>query len=58
MVTHALFAEGAEKRLKDAGVRHVWSTNSVQHETNAISLLGLLHDSLRPWIGSSLQSNV
>ncbi len=58
MVTHALFAQGAEKRLKDAGVRHVWSTNSVQHETNAISLLGLLRDSLRPWIGSSLQGNV
>jgi ribose-phosphate pyrophosphokinase len=58
MVTHALCAQGAEKRLKDAGVRHVWSTNSLQHETNAISLLGLLRDSLRPWIGSSLQGNV
>ena len=38
MVTHALFARGAEKRLKDVGVRHVWSTSSVQHETNAITL--------------------
>jgi ribose-phosphate pyrophosphokinase len=49
-VIHALFGQGAEERLKDAGVRHVWSTNSVQHETNAVSLLGLLHDALRPWI--------
>ncbi len=53
VVTHALFAEGAEQRLKAAGVRHLWSTNSVQHETNAISLMDLLRDSLRPWIGQA-----
>jgi ribose-phosphate pyrophosphokinase len=50
LVTHALFAPGAEKRLKDAGVRYVWSTNSVRHETNAVSLIGLLRDALQPWI--------
>jgi len=46
LVTHALFAPGAEDRLKTAGVRHVWSTSSVRHETNAVSLVGLLRDAL------------
>ncbi|TCK18712.1 ribose-phosphate pyrophosphokinase [Thiogranum longum] len=50
LVTHALFAPGAESLLKDAGVRHVWSTNSVRHKTNAVSLVALLGDALRSWL--------
>lgn len=47
LVTHALFAPGAEDRLKAAGIRHLWSTNSVQHVTNAASLTGLLREALQ-----------
>lgn len=50
LITHALFATGAEARLRSAGVRHVWSTNSVQHETNAVSLTGLLCEALQAWV--------
>ena len=41
-VTHALFAEGALALVRDAGVRHVWSTDSIAHESNAVSLAGML----------------
>ncbi len=41
-VTHALFAPGAEFLVRDAGVRHIWSTDAVAHDTNAVSLAGLL----------------
>lgn len=42
LVTHALFADDAEQRLLDAGVRNIWSTDSVNHKSNVISLAGLL----------------
>ncbi len=47
LITHALFAPGSENRLKEAGVRHVWSTDSVRHESNAVSLVALLGNALR-----------
>jgi ribose-phosphate pyrophosphokinase len=41
-VTHALFVDDALARLQSAGVRHVWSTDAVAHETNAVSVAPLL----------------
>jgi len=41
-VTHALFVNDARHRLKEAGVRNVWSTGSIGHESNIIPLNGLL----------------
>ncbi len=46
MVTHALFVEGAVARLEKAGVGHIWSTDSIPHETNAIGLAPLLAGAL------------
>lgn len=46
LVTHALFANDSQQRLKDAGVRNVWSTDSVSHETNVIDLYGLFKDAI------------
>ena len=37
-VTHALFVEGALGSLHDAGVRHVWSTDTVPHATSGVSV--------------------
>ena len=45
--THALFSEGAGRALQAAGVRSIWTTDSVRHPTNAIPLAGLLADALR-----------
>lgn len=42
LVTHALFASDAKQRLIQAGVRNIWSTDSVNHESNVISLSTLL----------------
>ncbi len=46
-VTHALFDGGVERRLRDAGVKAIVSTDSVPHTTNAISLAPLLANALR-----------
>ncbi len=42
LVTHALFTDHVKQDLRQAGVRHIWSTDSVSHETNVIPLCGLL----------------
>ncbi|MES0328502.1 MAG: ribose-phosphate diphosphokinase [Gammaproteobacteria bacterium] len=46
LVTHALFANNAKERLIQAGVRNIWSTDSVSHESNIIPLYGLLKDAV------------
>jgi ribose-phosphate pyrophosphokinase len=46
LVTHALFGGDAKQCLIDAGVRNIWSTDSVNHESNVITLHGLLKDSV------------
>ncbi|MDI4632578.1 ribose-phosphate diphosphokinase [Pelomonas sp. V22] len=45
-VTHALFNGDALPLLKAAGVRQVWSSNSVPHESNAVSVVPLLTQAL------------
>jgi ribose-phosphate pyrophosphokinase len=46
LVTHALFSGDAEQRLVQAGVRNIWSTDSVSHESNAIPLDELLKNAV------------
>ena len=46
LVTHALFANDAKQRMMQAGVRNIWSTDSVSHESNIIPLSGLLKDAV------------
>jgi ribose-phosphate pyrophosphokinase len=46
-VTHALFVDDAVAQLRDAGVRHVWSSDSVAHPSNAVSVAPLLGAALR-----------
>ena len=45
-VTHALFVGDALKHLREAGVRHVWSTNCVPHASNVVSVAPLLAQAL------------
>lgn len=42
VVTHPLFCGDAEQYIKQSGVANIWSTNSIAHPTNVISLTGLL----------------
>lgn len=46
LVTHALFAPGAEQRLRAAGVNNIWSTDSITHPSNVISLASILAGAL------------
>ena len=46
LVTHALFAGDAKERLLQAGVRNIWSTDSVSHDSNIIPLNELLKEAV------------
>lgn len=46
-VAHALFAPGAEARLRAAGARRILSSDSVPHPTNAMALAEVLASALR-----------
>ena len=46
LVTHALFAGDAKERLVRAGVRNIWSTDSVSHDSNVIPLYELLKEAV------------
>ena len=45
-VTHALFVGDAWAHVQAAGVRHVWSSDSVPHASNAVSVVALLAEAL------------
>lgn len=46
LVTHALISDSVKKALRQAGVRHIWSTDSVSHGSNVIPLCGLLKQAI------------
>lgn len=46
LVTHALFMDDAEQTLANAGVKNIWSTDSVSHGSNQIKLAQILADTL------------
>lgn len=46
-VTHGLFVGDAVAQVRAAGVRHLWSTDCVPHDSNAVSVVPLLADALR-----------
>lgn len=45
-VTHALFSGDALQRIVNAGVGRVWSTDSVAHSSNSVSIAGLVAEAL------------
>lgn len=47
LVTHALFCGDAEQHLHDAGVTHIWSTDSIAHPTSVITLDTLLAQAVK-----------
>ncbi|WP_395698854.1 ribose-phosphate diphosphokinase [Aquabacterium sp.] len=46
-VTHALFVGGSLAQLRACGVRHVWSSDAVPHETAVIPVAPLLAEAIR-----------
>lgn len=47
VVTHALFVGDAQAQVHAAGVRHLWSSDSVPHASNAVTVVPLLAAALR-----------
>jgi len=47
LVTHALLVDSAVKKLQHAGVKNIWSTDSVVHGSNCIYLDELLAENLQ-----------
>jgi ribose-phosphate pyrophosphokinase len=47
IVVHALFAGGAERSIRAAGVANLVSTNTVRHPTNQIDVVPLIADAVR-----------
>lgn len=41
-ITHALFSGDAVQVVRKAGVRHIWSTDAVAHESNCVSVAPML----------------
>ncbi len=52
-VTHALFAQDAVQKLQIAGVRDIWSTDSIPHASNVISLAPYLAEAITQIYGKS-----
>lgn len=46
IITHALFDSETEQRMREAGAKEIWSTDSIPHTTNAISLGSLIAKTL------------
>lgn len=46
-VTHGLFVGDALDQLRQAGTRHVWSTDAVPHETAVVALAPMLAQAVR-----------
>ena len=46
-VTHGLFIGNAIAQLREAGVRHVWSSDAVPHATAVVPIKGLLAGAVR-----------
>lgn len=47
LVTHPLFAQQGMQLIEQAKAANIWSTDSITHETNSISLAGLLAEPLQ-----------
>jgi len=45
--THGLFVEGAEKKIKKAGVSRIISTNTIPRNTSKVDISGVITESIR-----------
>lgn len=47
LVTHALLAEGALELLQQSGIRDIWSSDSISHQSNVIHLADIFASQLQ-----------
>jgi ribose-phosphate pyrophosphokinase len=51
MVTHALYDDDTAQKLEQAGIKQLWSSDSIPHKTNAVSIVPLIAQQLKNWLG-------
>ena len=49
-VTHALFDNNTYNKLKQAGIKEIFSSDSIPHKTNKVSIVPLLAEQVKNWI--------
>ena len=50
LVTHALFNKNTQDKLKQAGINHIWSSDSIPHPSNKVSIIPLVAEHVKNWI--------
>ena len=50
LVTHALFDKNTHDKLKQAGINQVWSSDSIPHPTNKVSIIPIVAEQVKDWI--------
>ena len=50
LVTHALFDKNTHNHLKQAGINNIWSSDTIPHSTNKVSIVALLAEQIKSWI--------
>lgn len=46
-VTHGLFSEGSLQHILDAGIKHIWTTDTIYHKTNVVSINHLVAEKIK-----------
>ena len=47
--THAVLVDDALKKIKNAGVSKIISTNSIPGKTNTVDISGIIADAIKKW---------
>lgn len=50
LVTHALYDDSVSQQLIQSGINEIWSSDSIPHPTNAISIIASLAPQVKNWI--------
>lgn len=50
LVTHALFTKSTQDKLKQAGINHIWSSDSIPHPSNKVSIIPLVAEQVKNWV--------
>ncbi|MEJ2142099.1 MAG: ribose-phosphate diphosphokinase [Gammaproteobacteria bacterium] len=50
LVTHALFDTSTYNNLRQAGINEIWSSDSIPHSTNKVSVVPILAEQVKNWV--------
>lgn len=50
LITHALFDENVLTRMQHAGITNIWSSDTIPHITNQVSIIPLISQQVKNWL--------